>query len=158
MPQASWFDGATLNYAEHLFRYKSPDRPALIFQSEREGTLNISWDELEQKAVALKQYLLAIGIGAGDRVAAYLPNIPEAIISFIAVNSLGAIWSCCSPDFGVNTVIDRFSQIEPKLLIAADGYQYNGKPYSRLDEVKKIQSQISSIENLVLLPYLEASR
>ncbi|MGI9543959.1 MAG: acetoacetate--CoA ligase [Cyclobacteriaceae bacterium] len=157
MPEVQWFEGATLNYAEHLFRHKSNDRPALIFRSERADTRQISWKELEQNAVALKQYLLANDIGRGDRVAAYLPNIPDAIISVIAVNSLGAIWSCCSPDFGVNTVIDRLSQIEPKLLIATDGYQYNGKAYSRIEEVKKIRSQIGSIKNQVLIPYLDPS-
>lgn len=157
MPGAKWFAGATLNYAEHIFRHKTADQPALIFRSERHATTKISWKELEKKVIQVRQFLQASGIGQGDRVVAYLPNIPEAIISFLAVNSLGAIWSCCSPDFGVNTVIDRFTQIEPKLLIAADGYQYNGKPYNRLAEVQQIASSIVSIENTLLIPYLNVN-
>lgn len=156
MPDVRWFEGATLNYAEHIFRQKSDDRPALIFQSERQPALAISWVELEAKVAAFQQYLKAQGIGKGDRVAAYLPNIPEAIIAFLAVNAMGAIWSCCSPDFGVNTVIDRFSQIEPGLFIAADGYQYNGKPFDRLDEICQIRDAIPSINQTVLVPYLNA--
>ena len=154
MPGTQWFEGATLNYAQHIFLQKSADRPALIFQSERQPALEISWEELEAKVLALQQYLIQCGIGKGDRVAAYLPNIPEAIVAFLAVNSLGAIWSCCSPDFGVNTVIDRFSQIEPVFFIAADGYQYNGKPFDRIKEVNQIIDEIDSIEHVVLISYL----
>ncbi len=157
MPGVRWFEGATLNYAEHIFRQKSDDRPALIFQSERQPAVEISWEELDAKVAAFQQYLKAQGIGKGDRVAAYLPNIPEAIIAFLAVNAMGAIWSCCSPDFGVHTVIDRFSQIEPVLFIAADGYQYNGKPFDRLDEIRQIRDAILSINHTVLVPYLDAS-
>ena len=160
MPGASWFDGATLNYAEHIFRHKNGQRPALWFYSEQlhengAGPVEISWLELEQKVKALQAYLRSKGIGKGDRVAAYLPNIPEAVIAFLAVNSLGAVWSCCSPDFGVNTVIDRFSQIEPTFFIAADGYRYNGKPFSRLMEIKQIVEQIDAIDHMLLIPYLD---
>ena len=155
MPGTRWFEGATLNYAEHIFRMRDDTRPALIFASERQPATLESWDELENEVVALQAALIERGIGEGDRVAAYLPNIPEAIVSFLAVNSIGAIWSCCSPDFGVNTVIDRFEQIEPKLFIAADGYSYNGKPYSRLAEVEHIRSSLDSIENTIFVPYLD---
>jgi acetoacetyl-CoA synthetase len=154
MPGATWFEGATLNYAEHIFRHKSLERSALIFQNE-EQRLHISWQSLERRVKAVQQYLIREGIGQGDCVAAYLPNIPDAIVCFLAVNSLGAIWSCCSPDFGVHTVIDRFSQIEPKLLIAADGYKYNGKPYSKLTEIEAIRSNIPSIEACVFIAYLD---
>ncbi|RMG24757.1 MAG: acetoacetate--CoA ligase [Bacteroidetes bacterium] len=152
MPGARWFEGATLNYAEHLFRHRSDERPALIFCNER-GRKRVSWEELEQQVLAVRQFLLRQGIQAGDRVAAYLPNIPEAIICFLAVNSLGAVWSCCSPDFGVKTVIERFSQISPRLFIAVDGYQYNGKAFNRLEEVAHIRREIGSIEQTLFIPY-----
>ena len=154
MPDVQWFDGATLNYAEHIFRHKSDDRPALLFKSERQEATAISWAELEAKVGAFQRFLKAQGIGPGDRVAAYLPNIPEAIIAFLAVNALGAVWSCCSPDFGVRTVIDRFAQIEPALFLAVDGYTYNGKPYDRLAEVRQINAEIGE-PRTVLLSYLD---
>lgn len=153
--EVQWFEGAALNYAEHIFRQKNANRPALIFKNESKATQKISWVELERQVAAMQACLQAQGVGRGDRVAAYLPNIPEAIIAFLAVNSLGAVWSCCSPDFGVKTVIDRFDQIQPKLLIAVDGYQYNGKPYDRLQEVFQIQEQIRSIEHCIYIPYLK---
>lgn len=156
MPDVKWFEGATLNYAEHIFRQKNRERPALVFQNESLGA-TISWTELESKVLAMQQFLRSEGIQKGDRVAAYLPNIPEAIISFLAVNSLGAVWSCCSPDFGVETVIERFSQIEPKLLITADGYRYNNKAHNRLDAVRQIRAQITSIQNTIAVPYLNSS-
>ena len=156
MPGVSWFDGATLNYAAHIFRQKSPDRPALVFKAEDRPVVRIGWDELERNVYRMQQYLLAAGVEKGDRVAAYLPNIPEAIVAFLAANSIGAVWSCCSPDFGVNTVIDRFAQIEPVFFIAADGYRYNGKPYSKLAEVQHIVESIDSIDHVVLIPYLDS--
>ena len=158
MPGVRWFEGASLNYAEHVFRNKSEDRPALIFQSEREEHMHIPWAALEESVVAIRNYLKEKGIGKGDCVAGYLPNIPEAIMVFLAVNSLGAVWTCCSPDFGVNTVIERFSQTSPKLLFAVDGYQYNGKPFERQAEVSTIQSKLDSLEETVLLSYLDRSK
>ncbi len=154
MPGARWFNGATLNYAEHIFRNKSDSRPALIFANESGLQQKISWRELESSVASVQAFLREKGIKAGDRVAGYLPNTPEAIICFLAVNSLGAIWSCCSPDFGVNTVIDRFSQIEPKLFFTCDGYQYGGKRVDRLAEAQQISEAISSIETVVLIPTL----
>ena len=154
MPGVRWFEGSTLNYAEHIFRKAQSDHPAIFFKNES-TSYPVSWKELEVKVRALRQFLIDQGIGKGDCVAAFLPNIPETIISFLAVNSLGAVWSCCSPDFGVDTVIERFRQIEPKLLIAVDGYQYNGKPYSRLANVEEIRKGISSIIQTVLVSYLD---
>lgn len=154
MPAARWFEGAKLNYAEHIFRQKSPERPALVFKSEGSPHINISWDQLENEVAAFRSFLLSQGIVKGDCIAGFLPNIPETIVAFLAANSLGAIWSCCSPDFGVSTVIDRFAQIEPKLLIATDGYVYNGKNHGRLEEVNEIERLIPSIENTVLIPYI----
>lgn len=156
MPNSKWFKGATLNYSEHIFRHKSKDRSALIFQNET-NCEKISWQHLESQVVAFQQYLKAKGIGKGDRVAAFLPNIPQAIIAFLAVNSLGAIWTCCSPDFGVETVVERFSQVDAKLLIAVDGYKYNGKPYSKTQEVVELQSQLKTVQQTVLISYLDTS-
>ena len=154
MPGATWFDGATLNYAAHIFRMQSEDRPALVFASERHAAKEKSWAELENEVKALQAKLLEWGIEKGDTVAAYLPNIPEAVVAFLAVNSIGAIWSCCSPDFGINTVIDRFEQIEPRVFIAADGYTYGGKSFDRLDELEHIEKALPSIEKTILVSYL----
>ncbi|RNC84025.1 MAG: acetoacetate--CoA ligase [Balneola sp.] len=154
MPGAKWFNGATLNYAEHIFRNSSDSRPALIFTNEENEIGTLTWGGLKRYVSATQAYLVEQGIKKGDRVAGYLPNTPEAIICFLAVNSLGAIWSCCSPDFGVNTVIDRFSQIEPKLFFTCDGYQYGGKRIDRLSEAQQISEAISSIETVVLIPTL----
>lgn len=154
MPDVQWFEGATLNYAEHIFRHQTADRPALLFQSERQPATAVSWAALEAQVGAFQRFLQAQGIGVGDRVAAYLPNTPEAVVAFLAVNALGAVWSCCSPDFGVRTVIDRFAQIEPKLFLAVDGYVYSGKPYSRLEEVRQIEAEIGAAQT-VLFSYLQ---
>jgi len=154
MPGANWFTGATLNYAEHIFRRKTKVRPALIFANESGEKKEISWDELETKVASVQAFLREKGLQKGDRVAGYLANTSETIICFLAVNSLGAVWSCCSPDFGINTVIDRFTQIQPKLFFSCDGYQYGGKRVNRLEEAKQIADSISSIENVVLIPSL----
>lgn len=151
MPGTRWFEGASLNYAEHIFRNRTTESPALYYRSESSDTMSVSWDELENKVASLRTHLLRAGIERGDRVAAYISNTPEAIISFLAVNSIGAIWSCCSPDFGSDTVLNRFSQIGPKVLIAADSYQYSGKHIYRTDEVSRIADGISSLEQLIYL-------
>jgi len=157
MPGARWFNGATLNYAEHIFRMKSDDQPALIFANELGDRVHVSWKELENQVSSVQSFLKEQGIQTGDRVAGYLPNTPEAIVCFLAVNSLGAVWSCCSPDFGVSTVIDRFTQIEPRLFFTCDGYQYGGKRIDRLEEARQIKSSISSIETVVLIPTLNSN-
>ncbi|NNE14028.1 MAG: acetoacetate--CoA ligase, partial [Saprospiraceae bacterium] len=153
MPFTKWFQGTTLNYAEHIFRHKSDDQNAIIFQNENSFN-RIEWDELEKRVKQIQGYLIEKGIKKGDRIAAYLPNIPEAIYFFLAANALGAVWSCCSPDFGVETVIERFLQIDAKLLIAVDGYQYNGKPYSKIDDVKQLKENLITVKDLILVPYL----
>ncbi len=144
MPGAIWFSGARLNYIENLFRHQTSDRPAIFYQSETKALTEISWSELYQQTTRLAQALKAMGVGRGDRVVAYLPNIPEAIIAFLATASLGAIWSSCPPDFGERSVLDRFSQIEPKILIAADGYVWGGKTFDRTDIVAKLQVELRS--------------
>ena len=156
MPGAIWFEGATLNYAEHIFRQATDKRPALIFQNEQERKTT-SWQQLRKEVQALQKYLIAKGIKKGDCVAAYIPNIPEAISCFLAVNSLGAVWTCCSPDFGEPTVIERFAQIQPKLFIAVDGYQYGGKAFNRLEAVQNIRKAIPSIRQTIFIPYLDKS-
>jgi len=149
-----WFEGTKVNYAEHIFRNKNNDFPALIFQSEHIPLKEISWDELEKMVAAVASYLKKQGVVKGDRVAAYLPNIPEALVAFLAVNSIGAVWSSCSPDFGTPSVLDRLSQIEPKVLIACDGYSYNGKKFSKIDAVKDLVSHLPSVKKVVLVNYI----
>ncbi len=155
MPGARWFEGATLNYAEHVFRGKSPEHPALIFQNERGQSGQLSWAELEQQVAALAQFLRQSGVQRGDRVAAYLPNTPHAAIAVLAAMSIGAVWSSCSPDFGVSSVVDRFAQIEPKVLIAVDGYTYNGKPFDKSEAVRDICRRLPSLQRVVWVSYLD---
>jgi acetoacetyl-CoA synthetase len=154
MPNCEWFEGATLNYAEHIFRKANPNKTVIYFGNETDNIQEISWSELEAKVASMASYLKSLGVGKGDRVVAYIPNVPEATISFLAVNSLGAIWSSTSPDFGTESVVDRFAQIEPKVLIAVDGYNYNGKPYDKTEIVKGIVTHLPTLEKVVMLPYL----
>jgi acetoacetyl-CoA synthetase len=155
MPGTEWFPGAELNYAEHVFKNARADEPAILHQSELRPLGRMSWRELEQKTAALAASLKSMGVERGDRVVAYLPNIPEAIVALLAVSSIGAIWSSSSPDFGAGSVVDRFKQIEPKVLIAVDGYRYGGKDYDRTQVVAKLQAEIPTLERTVILPYLE---
>lgn len=157
MPGAQWFHGAKLNYAEYAFRQKRGDRPAIIAKSEMRPQMTISWDTLERQVAAFAAALKESGVKTGDRVVAYMPNIPEATIAFLASTSIGATWSSCSPDFGSPTVIDRFSQIEPVVLIAVDGYRYGGKGFNRISSVQEIQNAIPSLKKTVLLPYLSCN-
>ena len=154
MPGVKWFEGAKLNYSEHIFRNYKAEQTAIIFGHESGSVTYINWKELKLKVAAMASYLKELGVTKGDRVVAFLPNVPEATISFLAVNSLGAIWSSTSPDFGVESVVDRFSQIEPKVIIATDGYYYNGKPFDKTDIVSSIVSALPTIEKVIVLPYL----
>jgi acetoacetyl-CoA synthetase len=154
MPGAEWFPGAELNYAEHVFRNASEEYPALIFRSEREAWREISWRELQGMVSAVAHALRQLGVRRGDRVVAYLPNIPETVIAFLACASMGAIWSSCSPDFGTSSVIDRFKQIEPRILFAVDGYQYNGRTFDRRPVIAELQQALPSLETTVIVPYL----
>ncbi|MBN9349214.1 MAG: acetoacetate--CoA ligase [Chitinophagaceae bacterium] len=156
MPFTKWFEGSTLNYAEHIFRNKTSERPAILFASERKEMTSVSWTELEKQTAALQTYLKQQNIKPEDRVAAYLPNIPQATVSLLATISLGAVWSSCSPDFGSGSVLDRFRQIAPKILIAVDGYTYNGASYDRIEMVKEISEHLPSVEKIILIPYLNA--
>src|SRR5947209_8010610 len=154
MPGAKWFVGAELNYTEQVFRHETSSHPALLFQSERHPLTAVSWEELRRKVGLVANALRAMGLQRGDRVVSYMPNIPETVIAFLAVASLGAIWSSCSPDFGTSSVVDRFQQIEPKVLFAVDGYQYNGKTLDRRPNIVELQKRLPTLQKTVMLPYL----
>jgi acetoacetyl-CoA synthetase len=156
MPGAHWFSDATLNYAEHIFRKKSADRPALLHFNEQQDLEAMSWETLEQQTAAVAAFLKAQGVEKGDRVAAFLPNTPHAIVAALATISIGAVWSSCSPDFGAGSVADRFAQIEPKVLFVVDGYSYGGKPYSKMEVLKNICDLLPSLKNVVFIPFLDA--
>ena len=149
MPGAKWFPETKLNYAEHVFRNASANWPALLARSEHHPAKEVSWDELQCATGALAARLRSMGVAAGDRVVSYMPNIPETVIAFLACASIGAIWSSCSPEMGVSVVIDRFKQIEPKILFAVDSYSYNGKHHDRSDTVAQLIQQLPTIEQVI---------
>ncbi|HVZ52374.1 MAG TPA: acetoacetate--CoA ligase [Pseudolabrys sp.] len=153
MPGAQFFPDARINFAENLLR-KSGSGDALVFQGEDKLSYRLSWDELNALVSRLQQALAAAGVGEGDRVAAMLPNLPESIALMLAVTSLGAIFSSCSPDFGERGVLDRFGQIEPKVFVTVDGYWYNGKQIRIADKLSKIVSELPSAGRVVIVPYL----
>lgn len=157
MPGVRWFPGAKLNFAEHIFRMRNDFYPAVVSESEIRPYEELSWNELLKQVTALQSYLQSIGVKEGDRVVAYISNIPEAIVSVLAVTGLGAIWSSCSPDFGKESVLNRFQQIQPKVLIAVDGYRYHGKDYDRLGIIKELQENLPTLEKTILIPYLNTS-
>ncbi|HJE58966.1 MAG TPA: acetoacetate--CoA ligase [Nocardiopsis listeri] len=154
MPGARWFPGATLNYARHIFEDRDDDAVAIRHATELRGLGEWTWGELRERTAAIAAGLRELGVGVGDRVAAYLPNLPETAAAFYAVASLGAIWSSCSPDFGVRSVIDRFAQIEPKVLLAVDGYRYGGKDFDRRPVVEELRAALPTVERTVLLDHL----
>ena len=153
MPDVQWFGGATLNYARNALRtaWTDPDRTAIIFDSERARAGSLSYGQLAHQVARVARGLAGLGVGRGDRVAALLPNVPEAVIGLLATASLGAIWSSCSPDFGSRSVIDRFAQIEPKVLIACNGYAYNGKEYSRAEMVAEVTAALPGLSAVVVV-------
>jgi acetoacetyl-CoA synthetase len=155
MPGAEWFPGVRLNWAERAFAGKADEQVAILHASELRELQEITWGELRTKVAAVAGGLRSLGVGNGDRVVAYLPNIAEATIAFLAVASIGAVWSSASPDFGAGSLIDRFAQIEPRVLIAVDGYRYGGKDFDRTPVVRQLQKAMPSLEHTVLLPYLD---
>ena len=156
MPGAQWFVGARLSYPQHIFRGRDESAVAVRFVSELRPTGGEwTWGELRARTAALAAGMRAAGVRPGDRVAAYLPNLPETLAAALACMSLGAIWSSCSPDFGVRSVVDRFAQIEPVLLLAVDGYRYGGRDFPRLAEVQALQRSLPSVRQTVLLRYLD---
>jgi acetoacetyl-CoA synthetase len=157
MPGTEWFPGARLNYAEHIFRGKDSAELALQHASELRPLSSWTWRELREQTARIAGGLRALGVGEGDRVAAYLPNIPETVAAFLACASLGAIWSSAAPEFGARSVIDRFSQIEPKVLLAIDGYRYGGRDFDRRAVVQEIARELPSSPRVVTLGYLDGS-
>ena len=157
MPGAGWFEGAEVNYAEHIFRDRDDSAVAIFAASETRPLTETSWGELRAGVAAAAAGLKALGVGPGDRVVGYLPNTPETIVAFLAIASLGAVWSSCSPDFGAGAVTDRFAQIEPKVLLAVDGYTYGGKAFDRRGVVGELARSMPSLERVVVLPYLDPS-
>jgi acetoacetyl-CoA synthetase len=161
MPGAKWFDGATLNFTAEVFRNGASTRalvdeaPAIVFRNELGDQPDLSWIELERRVAALAATLTAAGIVSGDRVVAYLPNVPETIVAFLAVASIGAVWSVCAPDMGPVGVLDRFRQIEPVALIACDAYRYSGKVYDRSETVIGLVEQLPTVRTLIVVPIVD---
>jgi len=155
MPGARWFPGARLNFAENLLRYRD-DNTAIIFHGEDNHRRQLSYAELHAQVAALAGALKDAGVVQGDRVAGFMPNLPETVIAMLATSSLGAIWTSCSPDFGTNGVVDRFGQTRPKVLFCADGCFYNGKTHSCSTKVRGIAKAIASIERIVIVPCVDA--
>jgi acetoacetyl-CoA synthetase len=169
MPGAKWFPGARLNYAENMLsdlhredgdlrsgRRRDADAVAVVHCSELRELRELSWGELSEQVAAAAGGLRALGVERGDRVVAYMPNIAETLIAFLATASIGAIWSSAAPEFGARAVIDRFAQIEPKVLLTVDGYRHGGKDFDRSAIVQSIRDELPSVEQTVLLGYLDA--
>ncbi len=154
MPGAEWFPGGRLNYAEHIFRGRDAAAVAVRHASELRSPGEVTWGELQAQTAAVAAGLRSLGVGPGDRVAAYMPNIAETVASFFACASIGAVWSSAAPEFGVRSVVDRFSQIEPKVLLAIDGYRYGGRDYDKRAAVGEIAGAIPSLERVVNFGYL----
>jgi len=150
-----WFSGATVNYAKHIFRNRTEDSQAIIFQSETRSQQNITWAELEEKVSRVAAWLRSKGVVQGDRVVSLMPNIPETVVAFLAANSIGAIWSSCSPDFGNASITERFFQIAPKVLFVTDGYSYNGKLFDKISALQEIVKTLPSVEQVVMVPFIQ---
>ncbi|MGA8242091.1 MAG: AMP-binding protein, partial [Desulfobacterales bacterium] len=154
MPGAKWFTGARLNFAENLLRYRD-DRLALAFKGEAQEAVYLTYAELYREVSRLAKSLKQAGVQAGDRVVGFMPNMPHAIIAMLAATSMGAVWSSCSPDFGIKGVLDRFGQIRPKVLFTANGYSFKGKQLDSLERIGTILKQLPSIERVVVVPYTQ---
>ena len=154
MPGAQWFEGAELNFAENLLRYRD-DHAALIFKSEVKPSCSITYRELYDQVARMAKSLGEAGVRKGDRVAGFMPNMMETIVAMLAATSLGALWSSCSPDFGIKGVLDRFGQIEPKVLFTADGYFYNGKNFDSIERIAGILKELPATEKVVVVPYVK---
>ncbi|MBU8791241.1 acetoacetate--CoA ligase [Oceanobacillus caeni] len=157
MPGAKWFPESLINYTEHIFKNRKDDQIAIIHTSENREKAEVTWKKLYEDTAKVQQTFKKLGVVKGDRVVAYMPNIYETVVCFLATASLGAIWSSASPDFGTQSVIDRFKQIEPKIMIAIDGYEYGGKTFNRTETVTKIQSELPTLEATIAIPYLDDS-
>lgn len=154
MPGAEWFPGARLNYAQHILRNERAGADALLFMSETTPLTGVSWESFAGQVRILATRLRQLGVQPGDRVVAYMPNIPQTMVAMLATTAIGAIWVCCSPDFGSRGVIDRIQQLSPKLLFCVDGYHYGGKAFDRKGELAEIIGELKGLEQVVHLPYL----
>src|SRR3954452_16724932 len=150
MPGATWFPGTQLNYAEHALRGKDDSAVAIVSGGEDREDVTWTWGELRAQVRRIAAGLRALGVERGDRVVAYMPNIPETAAAFLACASLGAVWSSCSPDFGARSVVDRFAQIEPKVLLAVRTYRYNGREFDRSEALEAIVGEIAGVQTAVL--------
>ncbi|HEV2998596.1 MAG TPA: acetoacetate--CoA ligase, partial [Solirubrobacteraceae bacterium] len=156
MPGAKWFEGAELNYAENvLLRDRDPNETAVLHTSELRELQTLTWGELSAEVARVAGGLRALGVERGDRVVAYMPNVAETLIAFLATASVGAIWSSAAPEFGARSVVDRFSQIEPRVLLAVDGYRHGGKDFDRRAVLDEILAELPTVRHAVLLPYLD---
>ncbi len=155
MPDAEWFPGARLNYAEHILRMEQPGQPALLSVSECEPLSELDWAQLADQVRILGTQLRAMGVQPGDRVVSYMPNIPQTVVAMLATTSIGAVWASCSPDFGWPGVLDRFRQLRPRVLFCVDGYQYAGRQFDRADELRRIIAGLDGLEHVIWLPYLD---
>jgi len=158
MPSVTWFSGSSVNYSRNVLRAAGtdPDRPALLYRSEAGHAGRLSYAELDAQVAIARAALISLGVRRGDRVAAYLPNSPQALIGLLATASLGAIWTSCSPDFGARAVIDRFAQVTPAVLIAVDGYAYGGKTFDRRPEVAAIMAELPGLRSVIMVDYIGA--
>jgi acetoacetyl-CoA synthetase len=154
MPAPKWFAGAEINYAQNIFHHITSSQPMMLFKAEDQPIREYRWQEVYQQTAKLAVALKAMGVQKGDRVVNFMPNRPETVIAFLATASIGAIWSSCSPDFGAKSVLDRFTQIEPKVLFAVDGYNYGGKAFNRRDVVAELQNNLPTLEKTILIPHL----
>jgi acetoacetyl-CoA synthetase len=155
MPDAEWFPGARLNYAEHILRMERPGEPALLSVSECAPLTALDWAQLARQVRILGTQLRAMGVQPGDRVVSYMPNIPQTVVAMLATTSIGAVWASCSPDFGWPGVLDRFRQLTPKVLFCVDGYQYGGRQFDRADELRRIIAGLDGLEQVIWLPHLD---
>jgi acetoacetyl-CoA synthetase len=158
MPGAQWFPGARLNYAEHVLRAQRPGTDALLYRGESTPLAGLPWKTLAGQVQILATRLRAMGVRPGDRVVACLPNVPQTVIAMLATTSIGAIWASCSPDFGWRGIIDRFSQLTPKVMFCVDGYSYGGKDYDRTAELRQVAAAIPSLEQVIFLSHLHPGR
>lgn len=156
MPGASWFPDARLNFAENLLKFRD-DRVALVFRGETAYRQSFTYAELYQQVAGVASALRQHGVVKGDIVAGFVPNLPQTVIAMLATTSIGAVWTSCSPDFGINGVLDRFGQVKPKVLFTADGYVYNGKANNSIERVAGIASQLDSVERIIVIPFLESN-
>src|SRR5215213_8184224 len=152
MPGAQWFPDTRVNYAEHLFGGGRRGEPAIVHASESSPLAELSWHDLGDAVARCAAGLRRLGVGRGDRVVAYMPNVAETVTAFLATASIGAIWSSCAPEFGTPTVVDRFAQIEPKVLIATEGYRYGGRDFDRRERVREIEQGLPTLERTVMVP------